>query len=61
LNAEAAQSIQDIPNVKKLSGYKSYYRIKIGDYRLGFERISKSTIRFVIIANRNEMYKRFPK
>ncbi|MEO5905324.1 MAG: hypothetical protein ABIQ11_01265 [Saprospiraceae bacterium] len=31
---------QAIPNTRKLSGHKNYYRIKIGDHGIGFERIS---------------------
>jgi len=60
LKAENAKTIQEIPSTKKLSGYKSYYRIKIGDYRIGFERINKTTIRLIIVANRKEIYRRFP-
>ena len=36
---EAAATLQEIPNLKKLSGFKEYYRIKVGDFRLGFEII----------------------
>lgn len=32
----AAKSLNDIPNLKKLSGYKNAYRIRIDDYRAGF-------------------------
>lgn len=32
---EQADSLTDIPNLKKLKGHKSAYRIKIGDYRIG--------------------------
>ncbi len=60
LKAEEAKTIKEIPNTKKLSGHKIYYRIKIGDHRIGFERISKTTIRLLIIANRSEIYRRFP-
>jgi len=35
LKAENAKTIQEIPSTKKLTGYKNYYRIKIGDYRIG--------------------------
>ena len=38
---ENADSIQEIPHLKKIEGYKSYYRTKIGDHRLGIEAISK--------------------
>ena len=60
LKAENAKTIQEIPNTKKLTGYKNYYRIKIGDYRVGFERINKTTIRLIIIANRKDIYRKFP-
>ena len=32
---EEAQTLQEIVNVKKLRGGERYYRIRIGDYRLG--------------------------
>ena len=35
IRTESAQKISDIPNVKKLAGHKSAYRIRIGDYRIG--------------------------
>ncbi len=57
---EKAKSIADIPNLKKLSGFKDYYRIRIGDYRLGFEKINNTTLRLIIIANRKDIYKLFP-
>ena len=60
LKTENSKTIQEIPSTKKLTGYKNYYRIKIGDYRMGFERISKTTIRFIIVSHRKEIYRRFP-
>jgi mRNA interferase RelE/StbE len=59
-NLEKAKSIADIPNLKKLSGFKDYYRIRIGDYRLGIEKINNTTLRLIIIANRKDIYKLFP-
>ena len=35
LKAEEAKSIEGITGVKKLKGFKDYYRLRIGDYRLG--------------------------
>jgi len=32
---KVADSIGQIPNLKKLRGFKSAYRIRIGEYRLG--------------------------
>ena len=60
INLEKAKSLADIPNLKKLVGFKEYYRVRIGDYRLGFEKLSNTTIRLIIIANRKDIYKLFP-
>ena len=57
---EEADSLTKIPNSKKLSGYKTYYRIRLGDYRLGFEKINENTVRFIVIAHRKDIYKTFP-
>lgn len=57
---ENSSSLAEISNVKKLSGYKVYYRFRIGDYRVGIEQISKSTIRIITIAHRKDVYTIFP-
>ena len=44
---------------KKLKGYKSYYRIKIGDYRIGVE-IENDVIDFILISHRKNIYNLFP-
>ena len=59
-NIENAKGISEIQNVRKLVGFKAYYRIRIGDYRLGFEKINDETIRFIIISHRKDIYKLFP-
>jgi len=56
---EKAASVQEISNIKKLSGFVHFYRIRIGDYRIGIE-ISNNTITFITIANRKDIYKKFP-
>jgi len=35
LNVESAENIKQINGLKKLTGYKQYYRIRIGNYRIG--------------------------
>ncbi len=35
LRVESADSPAQIPGIKKLSGFKSAYRIRMGDYRIG--------------------------
>lgn len=56
---ESVDSLNDIPNTKKLKGHKSAYRTRIGDYRLGFfyENETISIARFV---HRKDIYKIFP-
>jgi len=56
-----AQSPKDIPELKKMKGYKSgiFYRIKIGNYRIGVT-IENDTITFVAFGRRKDFYKFFP-
>jgi mRNA interferase RelE/StbE len=54
-----ASNSNEITNLKKLSGYKSAFRIRIGDYRIGIT-IEKNTVTFVAFAHHKEIYKRFP-
>jgi mRNA interferase RelE/StbE len=59
-NCESAESLKEIHNLKKLSGFKNFYRIKIGSFRIGFELMDKSIIRFIIFTHRKDIYKKFP-
>ena len=43
---EAAQNLRAIPDVKKLKSKGDYYRIKLGDYRVGIT-LNKDEITFV--------------
>lgn len=36
-----AQNVNEISNLKKLQGCKNFYRIKLGDYRIGVEIIKE--------------------
>ena len=56
---EAAKSLDDIPNTKKLKGHKTAYRVRVGDYRLGFFYES-STILLARFIHRKDIYKLFP-
>ena len=60
LEFENITYLDDISNVKKLTGYKNYYRVRISDYRIGFEYIDHETIRLIIAANRKNIYRKFP-
>jgi mRNA interferase RelE/StbE len=58
-SAENALSISDLKNVKKLSGYQTYYRIRLGDYRIGLN-LAGNTLEFVTFDHRKDIYKYFP-
>ena len=60
LHCESANSLVEIRNIKKLSGFTNYFRLKLGNYRIGFELINKEIIRFIIISHRKDIYKKFP-
>jgi mRNA interferase RelE/StbE len=57
---EKTNSLIELASIKKLSGYKLYYRYRLGDYRIGIEQISKNTIRVIVIAHRKDVYDVFP-
>lgn len=56
---ESASTISVIPHIKKLSGFKSAYRIRIGDYRIGVF-IENNVVQFARIVHRKDIYKVFP-
>ena len=59
LSVENAQSKRDIPELKKLKGYKNHYRIKIDTYRIG-ATIENNLATFVIFRARKDFYRYFP-
>ena len=56
---EQARTLRDVPNVKKLKGYKSSYRLRVGNYRIGF-RLERSVIELARFLDRKEIYRYFP-
>lgn len=56
---KAANNLGDIVNLKKLQGFESYYRLRLGDYRIGIE-VEEQTVIFVRFLHRKEIYRRFP-
>ena len=59
LKIEAAEHPDEIPNILKMKGYTSAYRIRLGDYRLGVF-IDEEKIELVRFVKRNDIYKLFP-
>jgi mRNA interferase RelE/StbE len=60
LNFENAENLSEIPNTKKMKGFEMYYRVRIGDYRVGFELQNDKSILFILVAHRKEIYRFFP-
>ena len=46
-------------NIKRMRSNPNYWRIKIGDYRVGLEK-DKDKVIFVRILHRKDIYKYFP-
>jgi mRNA interferase RelE/StbE len=56
---EKASTLQEITNLKPLRGAMGYYRVRLGDYRIGL-RVEGETITLVRFLHRKEVYRYFP-
>ena len=56
---QRATNQKEIKNLKKLKGFQSYYRIRLGDYRIGLS-IEETTVDFIRFLPRKDVYKYFP-
>lgn len=56
---EQAQNLQEVGNIQTLRGGDRYYRIRIGDYRLGL-LLEGDTVIFVRFLHRKDVYRYFP-
>ena len=50
----------EISDLKKMKGYQDYYRIRIGDYRVGCKVEKEGQVIFYRVKSRNDIYKVFP-
>lgn len=58
-NASKFEALQDIQGLKKLKGYKHYYRIRFGDYRAGIS-YRNNILTFERLLHRKDIYKYYP-
>lgn len=56
---DAATTLQGIGNLKKMSGTTNFYRIRIGDYRIGIA-VQGDAVEFVRCLSRRDLYRYFP-
>jgi len=55
-----ANTIGDIPSIKKLKGFKNAYRVRSGSYRIGFLLELDGSVLIAAIDTRKDFYKGFP-
>lgn len=57
----ATNNLRDLKryDIKPTTGFKNYYRLRLGDYRIGFKIENKSII-FMRVKHRKEIYRYFP-
>jgi mRNA interferase RelE/StbE len=58
-SVESAKSLSEIPNLKKLRGGGAYYRVRLGDYRVGLA-VEENSVVFVRVLHRRDVYRYFP-
>lgn len=49
----------ELKNVKQITSSEKYYRIRLGDYRIGI-KFENDIVVFVRFLNRREIYRYFP-
>jgi mRNA interferase RelE/StbE len=52
-------SLAESGKIEKLKGFKTYYKIRFGDYRVGL-RLDEDTLIFERVLNRKDIYRVFP-
>lgn len=59
IQCKLAENISVIKNIKKFQGYSTFYRIRMGEYRIGLELLNNELI-FTRFLHRKEIYRYFP-
>jgi mRNA interferase RelE/StbE len=57
----AANSLREITNIKAIQDFPTFYRIRFGDFRIGFQLTDENTIKLFTIDHRSKIYRHFPK
>lgn len=59
LAVEEAHTLAEVANVRKLRDGELYYRIRVGDYRIGLAWQGETVV-FVRFLHRKDLYRYFP-
>lgn len=56
----STNNFHDLLRIEKLQGYKTFYKIRFGDYRVGLRKLKNDLI-FERVLHRKDIYKFYPK
>ena len=56
---EAAETLDELPNLTKFNGASGIYRIRVGDHRIGIA-VEGDEVEFVRCLHRRDIYRYFP-
>jgi mRNA interferase RelE/StbE len=56
---EQASGLESVPQLKRLRGERGFYRLRVGDYRIGLS-VEGEEVTLVRILHRREIYRYFP-
>lgn len=56
---ENCENFEEFSNIKKIKGFSTAYRWRVGDYRLGFYK-DENRVELARFVKRNDIYKVFP-
>jgi mRNA interferase RelE/StbE len=52
-------SLSEVGKIEKMTGYKNYFKVRFGDYRVGIKK-ENNIIIIETVKHRKEIYKFFP-
>ena len=56
---KAASTLSEVSNVRRVTGWERYYRIRVGSYRIGIE-LEGNVVVLHRFGHRREIYRIFP-
>jgi len=56
---ESARTLNEVQNIKRISGASGLYRVRVGDYRIGLA-MEGDVVEFVRCLHRRDIYRYFP-
>ena len=59
VDIERASAISEIPRIERLTARGNFFRVRVGDYRVGIE-VDGDVVTLIRFGHRREIYRRFP-